>query len=129
VYDNKEFLLVDDDPDDQEIFQIALDEIDPGIKLVVANNGIEALQLLKKDPSYIPDFIFLDINMPKMNGIQCLPEIRKFGHLENVPIIMYSTSSDINIINNTKKLGATEFLVKPTGLRSLVKNLEGFLKR
>ena len=127
--DNKEFFLVDDDLDDQEIFQIALDEIDPAINLVVANNGIEALQILKKDPNYIPDYIFLDINMPKMNGIQCLPEIRKFEHLEKVPIIMYSTSSDINIINNIKKLGATEFLVKPTGLGTLIKNLEGILKR
>ena len=71
------FFCVDDDPDNQEIFISSLQDIDPDIKFVSIENGIKALQLIAKDEKFSPDFIFLDLNMPKINGKACLAELRK----------------------------------------------------
>jgi CheY-like chemotaxis protein len=68
-------LLVDDDLDDQEIFLMTLEKINKNIKCLTANNGVEALSLLTQN-SFVPDYIFLDVNMPKMNGIECLRSIK-----------------------------------------------------
>jgi CheY-like chemotaxis protein len=84
---------------------------------------------LKEDRSFVPDYIFLDVNMPKMNGIQCLPEIKKLGHLKGVKIIMYSTSTDARIISDSIQLGADDFLVKPDKLGLLVNKLAQILEK
>ena len=120
--------LIDDDIDDQEIFQIALHEADESIGFVTANNGVEGLRMLKEEYFFVPDFIFLDLNMPKMNGMECLPEIRRLDHLKAVKIIIYSTSADPAIINASKSLGAHDFLVKPTRLDVLVNKLSEILE-
>jgi CheY-like chemotaxis protein len=120
--------LIEDDLDDQELFELALQKIDENIDLSFANNGAEGLQKLKEDSSFIPDFIFVDINMPKMNGIQCLPEIKKLEHLNKSKIVMYSTTSDESIVSRTKQLGADEFLVKPYKMSLLINNLERILE-
>ena len=125
----RECFLIDDDHEDQEIFQIALKQVDQNIGFTAASNGLEGLHKLKEDLSFVPDFIFLDLNMPKMNGMQCLPEIRQLGHLKNVKIIMYSTSSDAAIIDESKLLGADDFLVKPDKLGLLVDKLSGILEK
>jgi len=78
--------------------------------------------------SFIPDFIFIDINMPKMNGIQCLPEIKKLEHLRYSKIVMYSTTSNETIIKKTRQLGADEFLVKPYKMSLLIDNLTRILE-
>jgi CheY-like chemotaxis protein len=124
----KKCFLIDDDIDDQEIFMMALEDIDMDISCVTANNGVEALKKLNSDPSFIPDYIFLDINMPKMNGIECLSEIKKLRHLSGVTIMMFSTSSDPEIISASRKLGAVDFLVKPPGLKPLVQTLAKIFK-
>jgi len=118
----KECLLIDDDPDDREIFCMALQEIDKSIKCVLANNGSDALTILKP-LTFTPDFIFIDINMPGMNGIQCLTEIKKLDHLKDAKIIMYSTSAQPKIVELTKNLGANDFLVKPVTLDLLTEQL------
>ena len=123
----KECFLIDDDIDDQEIFQIALQRIDQSISFIAESDCIEGLRKLKEDSSFVPDFIFLDVNMPKMNGIQCLPEIKKLGHLKDVKIIMYSTSTDAQIISSSKRLGADDFLVKPDRISLLVSKLTQIL--
>ena len=69
--------IVDDDEDDREIFAIALQDADKSYKCLTAINGKEALEKLKSDETLIPDFIFLDLNMPFMSGIQFLVEIKK----------------------------------------------------
>jgi len=116
-------LLIDDDIDDQELFELALQRIDKGIHVSFANNGAEGLNFLKENTSFTPDFIFLDINMPKMNGMQCLPEIKKLQHLRNSKIIMYSTTSNDVMKRTSKQLGADDFLVKPPKMATLVNNL------
>ena len=125
----RECYLIDDDIDDQEIFQMALKRVDQNIGFFTANDCVEGLRKLKEDSSFVPDYIFLDVNMPKMNGIQCLPEIKKLGHLKDVKIIMYSTSTDAAIIHNSKKLGADDYLVKPDRLAQLVNKLAQILEK
>lgn len=115
--------LVDDDIDDIEIFNIALQELDDDIEFFSANNGTEALKMLDKNPTFIPDFIFLDLNMPLMSGKQCLTEIKKVQRLKDVPVVIYSTSSSERDIEETKRLGAAHFLTKPSSITALSESL------
>ena len=119
--------LIDDDLDDQEIFSLALDELDQTIKRVMASDGEEGLMKLNLDPENPPDYIFLDLNMPRMNGIECLREIKKIPHLLNTKIIMYSTTDAKDVRDLTKELGAHDFLVKPPSMMKLVKFLSEVL--
>lgn len=120
--------LIDDDDDDQEIFNLALDSIDLDITCITANDGIEALNKLNIDSDFVPDFIFLDLNMVRMNGRECLTEIRKLSRLKDVPIIIYSTSSEQKDIIETKLLGAADYIVKPPSISILVQRLEQVLR-
>jgi len=120
--------LIDDDLDDQEIFLMALKEVDENIQGVVANNGIEALAKLRSDRNFIPTHIFLDVNMQKMNGIQCLPEIKKLDHLKDSKVIMFSTTSEVHIVKQCEELGASHFLVKPSSFGLLIEALHSILK-
>lgn len=110
--------VIDDDPEDQEIFAIAVEEIDSNIRCVSAIDGVEALEKLKQDLR--PDFIFLDLNMPRMSGKETLQEIRKIPALHDVPIIAYSTSSEIRDVEDMKRLGANHFITKPPDITSLI---------
>lgn len=110
----KLWFVIDDDLDDQEIFTIAVEKVDPAIECIFANDGVHALERLRNDSTLIPECIFLDVNMPRMNGVECLQELRTFKRLENVPIYMCSTSSDPKIIEKIKALGARDFIVKPS---------------
>ena len=121
--------IIDDDIDDLEIFEMALNKVDENIKLRSAYDCVEGLEELKVDDTFVPDYIFLDINMPKMNGLQCLPELKKLDHLKDAKIIMYSTSSDDDVKRATKRLGADDFLVKPPTVSGLVFGLSQILKR
>lgn len=112
-------LLIDDDKDDQEIFLLALEQIDSSFKCVTANNSGEGLEMLSPDKAFIPDFIFLDLNMPRISGKQCLARIKEMEHLHKVPVIIYSTSDDERDIRETRALGAAEFITKPYSISAL----------
>jgi CheY-like chemotaxis protein len=118
--------LIDDDQDDQEIFLLALQKIDTNIDCRVAGDGAEGLKALT-DRSFLPDFIFVDMNMPRINGIDCLVGIRRIGHLEHVKVIVYSTSADPGITAQCKAAGADEVLIKPPLIRELVESLRTIL--
>ena len=120
--------LIDDDIDDQELFLMALEKVDRNIKCTIANDGIHALEILKGNGNYVPDYIFLDVNMPRMNGLQTLAEIKKIPALRATDVIMFSTSSDRSIIESSKALGASNFQVKPAGLTALVIALSNILQ-
>ena len=124
-----ECFLVDDDIDDQEIFSLALQELGPSIRCVVANDGIQALKKLNDDHSFIPDYIFMDVNMPRMNGIQCLAEIKKTPHIRHVPVYIYSTSADPEMMTKSKLLGAADFIVKPPSITLLSQTLAQLFER
>lgn len=115
-------LNVDDDQEDREFFRDALKEIDPSITCLMAESGMEALSLLQGHMP-LPDFIFLDINMPMMDGKQCLRKLKSVPELEPIPVIMYSTSTNTREIRECYKLGAVDFLIKPNSYEKLVNDL------
>jgi DNA-binding response OmpR family regulator len=129
MHENITCFLIDDDDDDQEIFTLALSNIDESICCITANDGIEALQKLHLENNFTPDFIFLDLNMVRMNGLECLVEIKKIQRLQNTPIIIYSTSSEQKDISATQLLGAADYIVKPPSMTQLEKRLEQVLRR
>ena len=115
-------LLIDDDKDDQEIFLMALNAISPSVRCEFANDGIYALDELKNN-GFRPNIIFIDINMPRMNGIQCLTEIKKVSKLQHIPAYMYSTSYESAIVEECLRIGATGFLKKAIRIEDLQKQL------
>jgi CheY-like chemotaxis protein len=119
-------MLVDDDADDHEIFLSALENISASVSCTTAVNGEDALEkLLTKQVT--PDLIFLDINMPLMNGPQFLKEIKKHEGLKNIPVIIYSTTSAPDAIAETKELGARDFVSKPESFSQLEQILKDIL--
>jgi CheY-like chemotaxis protein len=115
----KVILLADDDADDVMLFKEALSEIDSSITCYTAENGEEALKLISGLLIDKPDVIFLDINMPLMNGWQFLSELKRDPFLEHIPVVMYSTSSYKSDIDKSFMLGAICFFVKPGSFREL----------
>ena len=106
-------LLVDDDEDDRKLFFEAAGEVDQTIKCIGATNADEALLYLNDRDNPLPDFIFLDLRMPGLSGRQCLEEIKKDARLEPVPVIVYTTSTDVRESVELKQLGAAHFMSKP----------------
>lgn len=120
--------LADDDSDDREFFADALLEIDPDTILKQAEDGMYLMaNLFTLSNSELPEFIFLDINMPGKSGLECLEEIRKKDNLKQVNIIMLSTSSDPENISRAMELGATFYVVKPSCFERLKSLLEEVL--
>jgi CheY-like chemotaxis protein len=113
----------DDDQEDCDLFREALEQVDPALKCVIAKDGKEAITYLRYTKD-LPSYIFLDINMPLMNGKMCLVELKKDPRLKNIPVIMYSTTSDTNEIQQYYKLGAHDFLIKPDNFNVLCDSLE-----
>jgi CheY-like chemotaxis protein len=111
-------LLVDDDTDDQDVFNLAINSIAKPIKVITAGNGEEAIDLLLNYPQK-PTAIFLDLNMPRMNGCQFLRTIRDYSGLNDIPVFVYSTSSNSADIAETKRLGAKRFFTKPDNIREI----------
>jgi len=113
------FLLVDDDSDDTSLFKEVLEEVNSSIIFNSAEDGQQAIQFLKSRTNELPDVIFLDLNMPKMGGKECLTQIKKDEHLHKIPVIMYTTSSQSKDIEETMQKGAICFITKPTNIKEL----------
>lgn len=129
VKTSKVFFIADDDLDDQELFIAALKGIDSLCKCITATNGHEALQQLQEMETSFPDFIFLDLNMPRLDGRQLLAAIRNMKELQHIPVIIYSTSAEQRDIEETMQLGATHFLQKPNRFEDLRNALQDILSR
>ncbi|MDB5246646.1 MAG: response regulator receiver protein [Segetibacter sp.] len=120
----KHIVIADDDDDDVDLFRTAVEEICLQLTLTVASDGVKLISLL--DSIAKPDAIFLDLNMPRKSGKECLVEIRTKDEFNDVPIIMFSTSNQTNDIDFCLKNGANHYLVKPEtyeGLTGIVENL------
>lgn len=124
--DDKKILLVDDDADDQLFFLDVLSEINALIKCDIAFNGREALLNLQIPP--LPYLIFLDLNMPVMNGFDCLTEIRNRTELKEIPVIIFTTTSDLMTIKRMYELGANAFFKKPNEFSTMRSKLVSLLK-
>jgi len=112
-------LLIDDDIEDQEIFNSALGEVSHHLQYTSRTNAREALQELNKGV-LAPDVIFLDLNMPIMSGQEFLRQIKSADQLKSIPVIIFSTSSNAATIAETKALGALDFITKPNRFDLLV---------
>lgn len=112
-------LLADDDNDDTFLFQEALEQVPLATELSVAENGMELLRLLT-DVGAKPDIIFLDMNMPIKNGLECLEEIRGMAGHERIPIVILSTSVAQYLWESAFKNGANLYIQKPTSFSGLV---------
>jgi CheY-like chemotaxis protein len=119
-------LLIDDDEEDQEIFKDALKEVDSLLHCSVANDGEEALSLLN-DALLKPDLIFIDMNMPKLNGKQVLQALKSSGSLRDVPVVMYSTFFGPKDVEEIITLGAAHHMVKATRFDDLCYSLNTIL--
>ncbi len=126
--DSLTFMIVDDDQDDCDIFCEAVTKIDEFALCHRARNGEDALLKLRR-MELQPDFIFLDLNMPRMNGIQCLAELKKDAKLKDIPVVILSTSSSQKDIDETSKLGAIYFITKPSDFTTLSKKLSFVIER
>jgi CheY-like chemotaxis protein len=119
-------LYIDDDEEDREIFKEALRAIDPSIICNAVSDGKQGLNTLE-ELVVVPDFIFVDVNMPVMNGKQFLKELKKTVRLRSIPVIMYSTTSQPTEIQEYAKLGAYEFLVKPSSFKKVCEVLANII--
>jgi CheY-like chemotaxis protein len=115
-------LLIDDDGDDREVFAVAMSEIYSGLDVLMTDNATEAIQNIR-DGKIRPDVIFLDLNMPGVNGYQFLVYLKGQIRYKKIPVVVYSTSNDPEEIRRTKKLGAATFFEKPVTFCDLKKRL------
>jgi len=118
-------LLTDDDPDDRFLFEEALSVADASVQLHIAVDGVDALEKLRA-ASGLPDVIFMDVNMPRMNGIDCLRELSKSA-FKSIPVIMYSTSSHYR--KECFENGAIDYMEKPSDFEQLCTKLKLVLRQ
>jgi CheY-like chemotaxis protein len=107
------FILADDDEDDTSLFAEALSEIDPMIRFDCYSNGKELLENIK-DSHINGSIIFLDINMPEMNGWETIKRLKASPITQEIPVFIYSTSYSIPDGNQALQLGALCFYEKPS---------------
>lgn len=117
-------LLADDDEDDRLFFKEAFEEIKIKTNIKTVNDGVELMTHLNQPGNQIPDILFLDLNMPRKTGIDCILEIKQLPHLCDMAIAIYSTSSSEKDIEETFILGANVYIKKPSDFNSLKKILE-----
>jgi CheY-like chemotaxis protein len=121
----KHILLIDDDPDEIDIFIGAFRDAGQDFKYDTVSSSVEALKFLRNTA---PDYIILDYKMPKMNGLECLVEIKKMPALDGVPVVLYSSSLDEDIIETAQILGVAGCVVKPFDMRTLPSLLQPYFK-
>ena len=126
-------LLVEDSPGDVRLTQEAFRDADPQIELCVAVDGVEAMTYLKREGVHVdaprPDFILLDLNLPKMDGREVLAHIKEDDDLKTIPTVILTTSDAEADIVTSYKLQANCYLSKPVQLEefeSLVKSINDF---
>ena len=112
-------LLADDDMDDRMFFKQALADLSSTAILATVNDGEELMNYLLQNPENLPDVLFLDINMPRKNGLECLYEINGNVKLKNIPVVMFSTSNSWETINRLFKSGAHVYIHKPSDFSQL----------
>ncbi|PBJ07987.1 response regulator [Flavobacterium sp. ACN6] len=121
----KKILLIDDDSDDTDVFLEAVNSLDKNINCLVQNNPVQALEYLK-NLEILPDLIFVDFNMPVLNGNELIGRMSKVVRLQDIPVILYSSYSEtaaerLSIINDS------QYITKPSNFNELVAVLKEIL--
>ena len=109
-------ILADDDPDDCFIFSTMSREVE-NVHITCLGDCNSLLQFLEINTP--PDLIFLDLNMPILSGQDCLKRIKEHLEWNKIPVVIYSTASRKEIVDECKQLGADLYIVKPSNTESL----------
>tara|TARA_R110000764_G_scaffold189229_3_gene274474 strand:- start:2454 stop:3065 length:612 start_codon:yes stop_codon:yes gene_type:complete len=117
-------LLVDDDKDDCDIFKEALEELELSSALTILHNGIELLEYLSSKEGSYPDILFLDLNMPRKSGFECIKEMKSSTLLSSISTVIYSTSYNTDVVEELYDLGAHYYIQKPSSYKCLKKVIE-----
>ena len=121
-------LLADDDPDDCLFFKVALRELLLSTRLTTVFDGEQLMHQLLNEMPILPDVLFLDLNMPRRNGFECLSEIKQNGKLCQLSVIIFSTSYEQEVVNELYKNGAQYFIRKPSEFSQFKKIIQEALK-
>lgn len=113
-------LLADDDTDDCLFFKEAVSTFIPSKNFSAVHDGEQLMQLLTDETGKLPDVLFLDLNMPRKNGFECLTEIKQNNKLKKLPVVIFSTSKAYDSINVLFKTGADVYIRKPSNFEQLV---------
>ena len=116
-------MLADDDEDDRLFFREAFEEVKIKTSITTFNNGVQLMNYLNDSSHPLPDIIFLDLNMPRKSGLECLQEIRNDERLRQLSVAIYSTSSSEKDIEDTFIQGANVYIKKPSDFGKLKKIL------
>lgn len=116
-------VLADDDEDDRLFFTDAFDELKIKTKVMTFNDGVFLMDYLNNEGSILPNVLFLDLNMPRKSGIDCLKEIKSNKRFKDISIAIYSTSASEEDIEKTFVMGANIYIKKPSDFKSLKKVL------
>ena len=117
---NLKILLADDDFDDCHFFKEALEALPQSTALTTVHDGDELMNYLTENAEGLPHVLFLDINMPRKNGFECLSEIKNNETLKDLPVVMFSTAGAQDKINILFKNGADVYIRKPSNFAQLV---------
>ncbi|MHA6696203.1 response regulator [Chryseobacterium sp. A301] len=115
--------LADDDEDDRLLFTDAFEELKITTKVKTFNDGAELMDYLNDENAILPEILFLDLNMPKKNGLECLGEIKASNRFSDMAVAIYSTSSSEDHIEETFIKGANIYIKKPNDFQVLKKVL------
>jgi CheY-like chemotaxis protein len=112
--ENMNILLADDDMDDCVFFKEAVEDMQLPAQLATLHDGEQLMQHLNNETNSLPDVLFLDLNMPRKNGFECLSEIKHSQKLKELPVVVFSTSFEQEVVNLLYKNGAQYFIRKPS---------------
>lgn len=121
-------ILAEDDRDDQLLFEEAIGELPVTVELITFNNGDELMEWLNRRRSKLPDALFLDLNMPRKNGFAALGEIKRSTKLQDLPVFIFSTATNEEMINQVFKDAAHYYIRKPINFGELKKLIYKSLK-
>ncbi len=107
-------LLADDDTDDCLFFKDALQDMPILTLFTAVHDGEQLMQHLSNQTNKLPDILFLDLNMPRKNGFECLSEIKLNKKLQNIPVVVFSTSFEKEVVSQLYINGAQYFIRKPS---------------
>ncbi|MDZ4751232.1 MAG: response regulator [Flavobacteriales bacterium] len=119
THDALHILIADDDDDDRLIFKDAIEEVKVRTTVTAFNDGVELMEYLDKPAIHLPNLVFIDLNMPRKSGMECLKEIRSNHKFKDIAIAIYSTSALENDIEETFIKGANIYIKKPNEFQVL----------
>ncbi len=119
-------LYADDDVDDLDLFKKVVESLNPHVKSITFNDGVEIVDFLEKD-EILPEFIFLDLNMPGMDGFECLERIKSQPRFRKIQIIILSTSGEKEDKEKSLQLGAASYIQKPCTYHEWRDNLKMYI--